>query len=538
MPAARHSTLSFSVLLLLAASGAASAAPPVKFTTIAYTTQPAPGIPDVTFAQVADPRLNDAGEPAFWTRLAGTGITTSNDTALWVARAPVAQLVAREGDTAPETGGTYFGLPTVMNSRDGRIAFAASILEGDPKKPVNVATYTETTPGLLDLREREAINTATIPGAFQFNGINQVAYQLASRLAFGGAYYTIGDPAPGFSGSAFRSFGQPSIAEHGEVAFHAQVGASATNYATWTQAIYAARSGGLAPIVKLGDAAPGADAGAVFTDLGRTPIAGPSGEILFWAAAGAKHGLWRSDASGVLTPVVISGSAAPNLSGVTLKTIGREPSISSLGTVACSAVLEGAGVDSGNNTVILVQRTGQPLKIALREGDIAPGKPVNVLVSSLGAPALSSADQLAFTVTLKGAGVTAATSVGLVASAPGGSLVTILQTGDALSIDGVGNRTVRHIAFAPGAPDSGATSMSGPAKLAFKVTFTDWSEGLFTADIGCRADFDGSGFVDINDQQAFIAAFEAGEISADFDGSGFVDLDDHAAFIAAFEAGC
>ncbi|HLO39447.1 MAG TPA: GC-type dockerin domain-anchored protein [Phycisphaerales bacterium] len=54
----------------------------------------------------------------------------------------------------------------------------------------------------------------------------------------------------------------------------------------------------------------------------------------------------------------------------------------------------------------------------------------------------------------------------------------------------------------------------------------------------CPADFDGSGFVDIEDYSAFVGAFELGDESADFDGSGFVDIEDFTAFVVAFEAGC
>ncbi len=54
----------------------------------------------------------------------------------------------------------------------------------------------------------------------------------------------------------------------------------------------------------------------------------------------------------------------------------------------------------------------------------------------------------------------------------------------------------------------------------------------------CRADFDGSGFVDTDDFDAFVHAFEAGTDDADFDQSGFVDLDDFVDFVHAFEAGC
>lgn len=54
----------------------------------------------------------------------------------------------------------------------------------------------------------------------------------------------------------------------------------------------------------------------------------------------------------------------------------------------------------------------------------------------------------------------------------------------------------------------------------------------------CPPDFDCSGFSDLDDYIAFVAAFEAGTDDADFDGSGFVDTDDFTAFVLSFEAGC
>ncbi|MCC6426918.1 MAG: hypothetical protein IT435_08855 [Phycisphaerales bacterium] len=54
----------------------------------------------------------------------------------------------------------------------------------------------------------------------------------------------------------------------------------------------------------------------------------------------------------------------------------------------------------------------------------------------------------------------------------------------------------------------------------------------------CPADFDGSGFVDTDDFDAFVLAFIAGGDDADFDRSGFVDTEDYDAFVHAFEAGC
>ncbi len=64
------------------------------------------------------------------------------------------------------------------------------------------------------------------------------------------------------------------------------------------------------------------------------------------------------------------------------------------------------------------------------------------------------------------------------------------------------------------------------------------ASGVATLTVHCPADFDESGFVDIEDYDAFVQAFEAGTENADFDGSGFVDIEDFDAFVQAFESGC
>ncbi len=61
---------------------------------------------------------------------------------------------------------------------------------------------------------------------------------------------------------------------------------------------------------------------------------------------------------------------------------------------------------------------------------------------------------------------------------------------------------------------------------------------LWLSENYCAPDVDGSGFLDTDDYDAFVHAFEAGIPSADFDHSGFVDTDDFDAFVYAFLAGC
>src|SRR2546428_349988 len=60
-------------------------------------------------ASLSEPSFNEAGQVAFHGTLSGTGVTTSNDRAVWVG-GPVGPLAlaAREGQAAPGAGGATF----------------------------------------------------------------------------------------------------------------------------------------------------------------------------------------------------------------------------------------------------------------------------------------------------------------------------------------------------------------------------------------------------------------------------------------------
>ncbi len=63
--------------------------------------------------------------------------------------------------------------------------------------------------------------------------------------------------------------------------------------------------------------------------------------------------------------------------------------------------------------------------------------------------------------------------------------------------------------------------------------------GSIAAATGCNeADFTGDGILNVDDIDAFVAAFLAGDLAADVDGSGSINIDDIDAFVAAFLAGC
>ena len=68
------------------------------------------------------------------------------------------------------------------------------------------------------------------------------------------------------------------------------------------------------------------------------------------------------------------------------------------------------------------------------------------------------------------------------------------------------------------------------------ATWTDWKLNIYGA--RCRADVDGSGFVDLDDYALYTELYAARSQGADQNGDGVVDESDFAQFLAGFEAGC
>ncbi|MCA9321843.1 MAG: hypothetical protein KDB53_13965, partial [Planctomycetes bacterium] len=96
----------------------------------------APGIPGVNIGiyNNVSVQLNDSNEVAFQCTLSGVNVTPANDSAIYVGSAGNLQLVAREGDIAPGTGGGVFdstmGMSMMMNGQ-GQVIFNISILGGN-----------------------------------------------------------------------------------------------------------------------------------------------------------------------------------------------------------------------------------------------------------------------------------------------------------------------------------------------------------------------------------------------------------------------
>ncbi|MCC6427112.1 MAG: hypothetical protein IT435_09870 [Phycisphaerales bacterium] len=100
---------------------------------------------------------------------------------------------------------------------------------------------------------------------------------------------------------------------------------------------------------------------------------------------------------------------------------------------------------------------------------------------------------------------------------------------------------VSSLSPAQGGPEGGTGDPTYPAFYTKEnpaaAALGKYSQLEITVTVHNPADFDNSGFVDTDDFDAYVRAFEAGDDSADIDGTCFVDTDDFDAFIRAFEEG-
>jgi hypothetical protein len=108
---------------------------------LAADSQQAPGLPDgvlFDFSQTSVPVISETGYVAFAGPLKGTGVTTSNDYAIWAGTPGNLRLVAREGDWLDVDPGPgqdlrqawLVRITTQSFADDGRLLWTAHFTDG------------------------------------------------------------------------------------------------------------------------------------------------------------------------------------------------------------------------------------------------------------------------------------------------------------------------------------------------------------------------------------------------------------------------
>ncbi len=325
----------------------------------------APGAAGTTFSRFSSsPAINDSGNTAFTARIAGATVTSSDDTGIWKEGVSI-DLVVREGDVAPGTGGATF-----LGNFD---SFGLSVALNDSGNTAFRGFLTGT--------------TGTNAGIFKEAG---ASIGLVARK---------GDAAPDIAGATFSSFGAPGLGDSGNTAFVSFLsGAGANDSTIWKEA-----GASIDLLAREGDAAPGT-AGATFASLFSPVLLNDSDNAAFAAAVGGvgvtndnNKGIWNEGTS--LDLVARTGDIAPGTGGATFQNI-EQFSFNDFGNTAFRGVLTiGGGVTFDNHTGIWTE--GSALDLVIRAGDILevnPGDFRTLSAVSLAGTggALNNNNQLAF----------------------------------------------------------------------------------------------------------------------------------------------
>jgi hypothetical protein len=282
-------------------------------------------------------RLNNADQIAFRSHLGGTGVTSSNNVAIWSdAHGIGLQVIARTGNTAPGTTHVFRALDGPTFNDLGQTAFSGQANAGE------YGVWAEGAAGL--------------------------------RLV--GLY---GQPVPGApSGTTFWHFDPPVINNLGQTAFLA--GATGTN--SFTGVFSEGGGSGLKLVARSGAQAPGTGPGVNFTSL-LAPVLNGSGNVAFESfltgpgvVSGVNdNGIWFEKPGVGLTLLARAGDLAPGGSyGALFAGLGF-PAFNKNGQIAFIATLQGSGLPTNANGIWALDREGQ-LQLIVRTGDmleVAPG---------------------------------------------------------------------------------------------------------------------------------------------------------------------
>jgi Thrombospondin type 3 repeat len=249
-------------------------------TLVARKGDPAPGLgPDTVHHAFGDALIDNAGKPAFSGQLAGSAVTTDNDTVMWSGASGTLAAVAREGDPAPLPAGEHFG----------------SMINQAAINPLGHLLFVNALTGISVSDDNR--------------------YSLWTN-AFGPLTLVVrgGQSAPGTGpGVVFAFMQSPVMNSSGDIAFHSQlklgVGGvdSSNDLGVWSMGL-----GGLHKVYREFDPAPGTSPG-VFFNIGSGPEIGTSGRVTFISSLqGAvtmddDYGIWQEDGAGGLTLIARKG---------------------------------------------------------------------------------------------------------------------------------------------------------------------------------------------------------------------------------------
>ncbi len=500
----------------------AAAAHAAQAVLVARTGSQAPALPGSTPVFLGAPVSNADGDVAFYAQLTGGGVTSADDGVVYAGAPGAPSIAARDGATAPGTGGTFGLLVFDLGLRDSDVVIVrGSVAGATPDEDGGVWTGTA---GALALVAREGavlggapgplsadtffpdivagLPTCDDSGATAFRALVTGVGATGDELLFAGAPGALvpvareGDVAPGAGGATFvaspsgETFPAPAIAASGDVLFYGRLAGAAID-TTNNAGYWSGPPSGPQLRVRVGDAVPAAGAGRRLRGLSAMPTWNASGTLLFDATTVDADGLAAQQALLVGTPgalglVALQGALAPqDPEGLAFQSTLSPSRLNAAGDVAFRAILLDAQF---RNRAAVYADTGSGLRLLARDGSQAPGLPAGVVHVQPASTSLflGEGGHVAFDGTVAGPNVVVGVNdqcLWLVD--PDGTVRLIARTGDAVQV-GAETLTFASLALYGGknAGDAGA-GRSGPldatGALAFRAEFGDGSSAILVA---------------------------------------------------------
>jgi hypothetical protein len=247
---------------------------------VARSGDPVHGMPGVNFAFLNLPVLNSSSQMAFRSGLAGSGVNSSSDQAIWLGNAGDLELVVRSGSQAPDlpTGATFSGFDDDLALNDAGLTAFAAFTDGVDPEHVTAGVWSE--------------------------GSGNLA--LVAR---------VGTQPPGApSGTTFDGFHEGVVLNNaGKIAFHANVRGEGIDPSNGAQGIWSDVSSSLQVVVFEQMQAPGTPGGTTFRGVGR-PLLNDAGQVAFRASLFGtlvdntnNEGIWATNRSGELQLILRTG---------------------------------------------------------------------------------------------------------------------------------------------------------------------------------------------------------------------------------------
>ncbi|MBI5764808.1 MAG: hypothetical protein HZA51_14930 [Planctomycetes bacterium] len=344
--------------------------------------------------------VNSNGTVAFTASLTGPGIDGTNNTGIWVGQPGALALVARAGNAAPGTpAGVVFsgGMQNWLMLNDlGHIVFRANLV-GPGITTANDAGIWAGAPGALQLVAREGDVAPGTGGVFDLFNYQFEAYPVpvinaAGDVVFSG-HHTGGrgiwrwsggvlelvartnTNAPGTS-ALFEYLFDPWMNASGELVFKASLMGEGVDF-TNNNGIWAGVPGAVGLVVRKGSPAPGTS-GLLFVlnadSVGLNSI-DDGGFVTILSSVATSDwtstpglGIWRYGIEGGGSAWMVYSDPAPGMSGVIMgnpNTCGPHPASS----MPFPSQLTGTGVTNSNDECYWLKDVGSSPRLIVREND-------------------------------------------------------------------------------------------------------------------------------------------------------------------------